>query len=89
MYMKFGINSTKCKYFLIFPLKRLEHSYKEFSLPMAAFFDDVILEVSSVMRGQEPHPVNYVYHKKLLNENESYFVLVARHILLVMISNVY
>ena len=28
------------------------------------------------------HPVNYVYHKMLLNENESYLVLVGRQILL-------
>ena len=30
---------------------------------------------------------NYVYHKKLLNENESHFVLVAAQFLLVTINN--
>ena len=35
------------------------------------------------------HPVNYVYHKMLLNENESYLVLVARQILVVTINKVY
>ena len=34
-------------------------------------------------------PVNYVYHKMLLNENESYLVLVAKQILLLTINNVY
>ena len=33
------------------------------------------------------HPVNYVYQKLLLNENESYLVLVAGHVLLVTINN--
>ena len=35
------------------------------------------------------NPVNFVYYKMLLNENESYLVLVARQILFVMINNVY
>ena len=34
-------------------------------------------------------PVNYVYHKMSLNENESYLVLVAKQILVVTINNVY
>ena len=34
-------------------------------------------------------PVNYVYHKMLLNENESYLVHVAKQSLLVTINNVY
>ena len=37
----------------------------------------------------QTHSVNYVYHKMLLNENQSYLVLVARQILLVTINNVY
>ena len=37
----------------------------------------------------DSHPVNYAYQKMLLNENESYLVLVARQILLVRINNVY
>ena len=35
------------------------------------------------------HPVNYDYYKMLLNEKESYLVLVARQFLLVTINNVY
>ena len=34
-------------------------------------------------------PVNDVYHKMLLNENESYLAIVAKQILLVTINNVY
>ena len=34
-------------------------------------------------------PVNYVYRKMLLNENESYLVLVAKQVLLETINNVY
>ena len=37
----------------------------------------------------DSHPVNNVYHKILLNENESYLVIVASQILLVTSSNVY
>ena len=33
--------------------------------------------------------VNYIYHKMLLNENESYLVVVTKRILLVTINNVY
>ena len=33
--------------------------------------------------------INYVYHKMLLNENESYLVLVAKQILSVTINKVY
>ena len=35
------------------------------------------------------HPVNYVYHKIILTENESYLDLVAGQILFVTINNVY
>ena len=47
-----------------------------------------MLLVPEIIRAVSP-PVNYVYHKMLLNENESYLVLVAKKILLVTINNVY
>ena len=47
------------------------------------------LKYSKIFQMIYVHAVNYVYHKMLLNENESYLVLVARQSLLVTINNLY
>ena len=49
-------------------------------------FED--LYISLFIKLKTVYPVNYVYLKMLLNENESYLVLVARQILLISINNV-
>ena len=48
-----------------------------------------IIVIVLSLNGSVSHPVNYVYHKMLLNENESYLVLVSKQISLVTIKNVY
>ena len=48
-----------------------------------------IVRYISETKMQVSRPVNCVYHKMLLNENESYLVLMARQILLVTINYVY
>ena len=44
-------------------------------------------QIHCIIPGYFSHPGHYVHHKMLLNENESYVVLVARQILLVTINN--
>ena len=45
--------------------------------------------ISGLLAAPLSQPVIYVCHKMLLNENESYLVLVAIQILLATINNVY
>ena len=65
------------------------HTMKELDfLKSLIHFRFSVFIVSMYLFGA-PHPVSYVYHKMLLNENKSNLVVVARQILLVTTNYVY
>ena len=70
-------------------------SYSSRTCPKSIFIIIIIIiitEITMIMVELSKYkslPVNYDYHKMLLNENGSYLVLVAKQILLVTINNVY
>ena len=67
---------------------KLLHMYRRFVNSGYRILFLKLFAFSYIRKQLLSHPVNYVYHKILLNENESYLVHVARQILLVTIKNV-